>query len=305
MFRNQSCLSYVGEGLAVANGSDFEALAAAANGLDSTPEKAFSSPAVAAAGSEDAAADSIATDVSEAATDHGPTSIGMPASPKPDVSVTAETLITTGEEVNADADQTAEPLSMDANADKAESEPAAASPAGAEEAAQEPVVMTVNTEVVQDPAEPTVSQPETEEIDLDQEAEPSVAELMDEDKPQAEQTAPAQEVEQAVEETQPTAKEANKAGLAEAQPKVEDSEIAPAGKPMETVKPEQQVEVPKAESPHKQHSPAEPVDKVDTDMTESEGRGVKRLAPAVVRGAKHARTNQAAGLHLLQRVLMC
>lgn len=290
----------------MANGSDFEAPAASANGLDSTPEKAFNSTAVAAAGSEDAAADSIVTDVSEAATtDHGPTSIGMPASPKRDVSVTAETLITTREEVNADADETAEPLSMDANADKAESEPAAASPAGAEEAAQEPVVMTVNTEVVQDPAEPTVSQPETEEIDLEQEAEPSVAELMDEDKTQAEQTAPAQEVEQAVEENQPTATEANKAKLAEAQPKVEDSQIAPAAKPMEAVKPEQQVEVPKAESPHKQHSPAEPVGNIDTDMTESEGRGVKRPAPAVVRGAKHARTNQAAGLHLGQSVFVC
>ena len=292
----------------MANGSDFEAPAASANGLDSTPDKAFNSTAVVAAGSEDAAADSIATDVSEAApTDHGQTSIGMPSSPKPDVSVTAETLITTREEVNADADQTAEPLSVDANADKAESEPAAASPAGAEEAAQEPVVMTVNTEVVQDPAEPTVSQLETEEIDLDQEAEPSVAELMDEDKPflKAEQTAPAQEMEQADEETQPTAKEANKAKLAEAQPKVEDSQVAPAGKPMEAVKPEQQVEVPKAESPHKQHSPDEPVGNIDTDMTESEGRGVKRPAPAVVRGAKHARTNQAAGLHLLQRVLVC
>ncbi len=78
--------------------------------------------------------------------------------------------------------------------------------------------------------------------------------------------------------------------------KAKPEEQAGKAEPAQKAEPVHKAE-PKAEGARKQRSPAGPVSSAQ-GSAERDSRGVKRPAPAIARGAKQARTNQAAGLGL-------
>ncbi len=284
----------------MANGSAADA-PDVSDGPHSTPDKASISTAPVNSDNKDTAADSIMADVSQTApTDGAMVSTDTLASPKPDPSAAAG-VTDSAKQAHTDVEQEDTPVSMGVDADKTVSEPAAspAAPEEAVEAAAEEAVEAAADDIItaegtEAPVKPAVSQQGTEEIVLSQEGdgEPSIA-AEPKEEVQAEQADPAKEEEQA--DAAEQVKQEPEANTAEASMAAAEPETKAKAKD-ENTETEQKAETSqKADTVHKDNSPAGPVSNAK-DTAEPESRGVKRPAPAVTRGAKHARTNQAAGV---------
>ncbi|KAL0038029.1 hypothetical protein WJX79_010159 [Trebouxia sp. C0005] len=119
-----------------------------------------------------------------------------------------------------------------------------------------------------------------------------VSKAKSETKAQPEEQTVKAEVERQAEKAEPEV-QAGKAEPERQAEKAEPKEEAGKAEPAQKAGPVHKAE-PQAEAALKQRSPAGPVSSAQ-GSAERDSRGVKRPAPAIARGAKQARTNQAAG----------